>query len=143
MVKIIIILSIFSLLLLFLNISLIWYIKKTTASLLFVSENLYFLKESTNSFSNHIKSVSELDMFYGDETIGFLIEHAVALQDRISEFNDIIQLSEEQEIILDDREIKIEEELDQASQGSPSTPQTLRTTKEKHVLYGGSRRGNN
>tara|TARA_A100001515_G_scaffold104944_1_gene85673 strand:+ start:4607 stop:5029 length:423 start_codon:yes stop_codon:yes gene_type:complete len=140
MVETIVILSAFSLLSVSLNISLIWYVKKTTSSLLFISENLSFLKESVDSFAKHIKKVSELDMFYGDETLGFLIDHAVALQDRISEFNDIIQLSEEEEIILDDREYEIEGQGEASS--SPSS-EAIRATDKKHVFYGGTRRGNN
>ena len=141
MIEVIVILSAFSLLSISLNISLIWYVKRTTSNLLFISENLSFLKDSVDSFTKHIKKVSELDMFYGDETLGFLIDHAVALQDRISEFNDIIQLSEEEEIILDDREYEIEGQ----GEGEASSPSSseIRSTEKKHVFYGGTRRGNN
>tara|TARA_R110002110_G_scaffold173648_2_gene376566 strand:- start:158 stop:577 length:420 start_codon:yes stop_codon:yes gene_type:complete len=139
MVEAIVVLSLLFTFSLFVNIFLFWYTRTTLSSLLFISENYSFLKSALDAYAKHLKSVYQLEIYYGDETIKSLFEHTTGLLDKISEFDDVISLSDEQELILDDREIEIirateEEETPEASIGS---------AKEKHVFYGGTRRRDN
>jgi len=140
MVKIIIALSVLLILSMVFNGFLAWYVKTTLAKLLFIAENLSFLKNAVGAYSKHLKSVYQLEPFYGDETIKFLFEHSNALLDKFDEFNDVIALSDEQEIILDDREIEIIS--DTPADDEETSSKTLGAPQEKHVLYGGTRRSN-
>ena len=137
MVKAIVILSLFLLISIFFNGFLVWYVKETSSRLLFISENLSFLKDALEIYAKHIKAVYELETYYGDETIKHVFDHSRALIERISDFNDVIELSDQQEIFLDDREIEIE---DPSTEKAPAAP--TGAPQEKHVLYGGSRRSN-
>lgn len=139
MVEAIIVLSLLFVLCAILNGFLVWYIKNTLSKLFFISENLSFLKLAIQSYQRHLRGVYELEMYYGDENIKFLIEHTKDLIDQIAQFDDIIQVSEEQEIILHDREIEIGNE----SEAQEEAPSAHQGPNEKHVLYGGTRRGNN
>ena len=139
MVKAIIILSALLLVSLIINGFLIWYIRTTLLKLLFVSENMSFLKEAIGAYAKHLKGIYQLETYYGDQTIKFLFEHSKELLVKISDFDDIIALSDEQELILDDREVETTRTTEEEEEASETS---IGTAKEKHVLYGGTRRSN-
>ena len=138
MIEAIVILSFLLVFSLSMNLFLFWYTRTTLTSLLFVSENYSFLKSALGAYAKHLKSVYQLDTYYGDETIKFLFEHTTDLLSKISEFDDVISLSDKQELILDDREIEIIREAEEEEE----TPTSIGSAKEKHVFYGGTRRSN-
>ena len=55
-----------------LNMFLIWYCRNLMASLYDVSENMQALVEEVLLFDKHLNEVHELELFYGDETLGSL-----------------------------------------------------------------------
>jgi len=65
---------------------LVWYCKRLTKQFLFLAENVGDLEIALQAFGSHLKGVHELEMFYGDETLGALIEHSKAIVDRMGEF---------------------------------------------------------
>ena len=85
-----------------LNIFLLWYVWKALKKLLFVSDNISYLHEAMTGFSEHLVSIHELEMFYGDETLKALIEHSKGINEIISEFEDIHSLTDIQEEYIDD-----------------------------------------
>tara|TARA_Y100000034_G_scaffold86629_1_gene103867 strand:- start:160 stop:519 length:360 start_codon:yes stop_codon:yes gene_type:complete len=82
---------IFSLLL---NAGLIVYARGVIVRLLSVSEELGDLQQMINSFAVHLKSVYEMEMFYGDQTLAGLVEHAVSFNEYIETFEYIYSLTE-------------------------------------------------
>ena len=64
--------------------------------LLFVGENLSDLTQMIASYRNHIKVVYEMEMFYGDETLKSLMEHAVSFREQIDTFEYIYYLTEQE-----------------------------------------------
>ena len=79
-----------------LNALLFWYIRQTLKRLLFASENLAWLMDSIKNFSEHLQGLHELEMFYGDTTLGHLIEHSKQLVEDIKSFEDIYTLLEDE-----------------------------------------------
>jgi hypothetical protein len=60
-----------------------------------------------DSFSKHVQGIYQLDMFYGDETLKYLMEHAAGLNEQIEQnFEYIYSLTEEAAV----EEIDIAEE---------------------------------
>ena len=59
-----------------LNILLIIYVAWLLRKLWVISETFGSIFDSLSHFSSHIKSIHELEMFYGDETLGGLMEHS-------------------------------------------------------------------
>jgi tRNA A-37 threonylcarbamoyl transferase component Bud32 len=90
-----------------LNGLLLWYIRQTLRRLLFASENFGWLLSSVQNFSDHVEKLHELEMFYGDSTLGNLIEHSKQLVDDIKNFEDIYTILEDEP---DDREKEEEAE---------------------------------
>tara|TARA_R110000824_G_scaffold210908_2_gene396798 strand:- start:347 stop:718 length:372 start_codon:yes stop_codon:yes gene_type:complete len=79
------------------NIGLIWYLIGATKRLLLVSNNLSDLVSVVNNYRNHLKSVYELEAFYGEPTLETLLKHSVELSDVLEEFEEIYELSREDE----------------------------------------------
>jgi|TARA_Y100000296_G_scaffold79350_1_gene103135 hypothetical protein len=82
----------------FLNIGLVVYVRGAIVRLLSISEELGDLQQMINSFANHTKSVYELEMFYGDETLSHLLEHAVSFNEQLETFEYIYSLTEAEEL---------------------------------------------
>ena len=115
------------------NIFFIWYLKNTLSRLLFVSDNLGDLMDYTISFREHLESVHEMEMFYGDETLGSLIRHAREYSETLSEFEEIYTLSpddeeNQEEIYADDEEYQYQEErIDEYPTGTEEEKRKKRT----------------
>ena len=95
MTKLEIILSVILLLSLVLNLGLVYYVRTAIVRLLAISEEMYDFKEMVDSFATHIQRVYELEMFYGDETLGALMEHARSFNEQLEAFEYIYGLIEE------------------------------------------------
>ena len=106
-----------------LNVVFYWLIREQSSRLSIVADNSSDLIELISSFRNHVKAVYSLDSFYGDETLGGLLEHSRALNVILEEqYGDIAALAEEIEYEEEEAENAEKEE------------------KEQHVLYAGTRR---
>ena len=66
-----------------LNALFIWYIRKMLTKLLFVSDNIGDLLQRMGDFGDHLESVHEMETFYGDSTLGNLIEHSKEIVEEI------------------------------------------------------------
>ena len=82
------------------NILLVWYCRRLTKQFIFFTQNVVELENKLNSFDSHLGSVHKLEMFYGDDTLGGLIDHSRSIVESIKQFND--------EFMLDDEEIEEE-----------------------------------
>ena len=90
------------------NVFLFTYIRSILARLLFVSEELGDLQDMVDSFLNHIGVIYEMEMFYGDQTLESLLEHARDFSEQMSSFEYIYSLTDEEEV--DQVEKQTEEE---------------------------------
>jgi hypothetical protein len=77
------------------NVGVFVYARAAIARLLFVSEELGDLQQMINSFATHVKSVYELDAFYGDSTLKHLLDHAVSFGEQMETFEFIYSITEE------------------------------------------------
>jgi len=123
------------------NIFFIWYLKNTLSRLLFVSDNLGDLMDYTISFREHLESVHEMEMFYGDETLGSLIRHAREYSETLSEFEEIYTLSpdgeeNQEEIYTDGEEYQYQEERNDEHPTETKEEETKKTNK-KIVFHSG------
>jgi hypothetical protein len=112
------------------NICCIWYIRRLLNKVLFISQNLTDLVDLINTYRNHLKSVYDLELYYGDETIKFLTKHTNSLLDMLIDYDDIYKMTEPIEISETDEENDYDEE---------TRPEGER---KKDVFYGGSRSRN-
>lgn len=78
------------------NIVLFIYSRNVTIRLGRIGNEIADLRDAVTGFANHIRSVYELEMFYGDQTLQALMDHARSFRDYMDEF-DYIYILEEQE----------------------------------------------
>tara|TARA_Y100001938_G_C8080628_1_gene428810 strand:+ start:490 stop:822 length:333 start_codon:yes stop_codon:yes gene_type:complete len=88
------------------NVALAVYARAAIVRLLSVAEELYDLKDMSDSLLNHLQSVYELEMFYGDETLGSLMNHARSYTEQFETFEYIYNLIEDEN---DNRDTEEEE----------------------------------
>ena len=84
-----------------LNVFFVFYLKWLLKNFNFLSENVYSLLESVDTFSNHLSAVYELETFYGDETLQNLLLHAKQVSDEIKIYKDIYTLTNSEEELGD------------------------------------------
>ena len=114
------------------NLLALWYIRKLLAKVLFVSQNLTDLVDLLTTYRNHLQRLFQLEMYYGDETMKFLIKHTKSLLDVLEDYSDIYKLTEPLELDEED-----EESYDDEEETGPSS------VNEENVFYGGTRSSNN
>ena len=96
MSKLEIILICVSTLSIFFNVGVFIYARNVLAQLLSVSGELGDLKEMADSLASHTKEVYELEMFYGDDTLKHLMDHARSFNNYLDSFEYIYSLTDEQ-----------------------------------------------
>ena len=65
------------------------YIRWLLATISTINEENISINEQIMGFVSHIESIHELEMFYGDETLKFLMEHTNSLIEVLGEYDDI------------------------------------------------------
>jgi hypothetical protein len=125
----IVILSIVLTVSLIFNALMYWYSRQLTQKLSFIYDNIGDVSELITNYRTHLKSVYSMEMFYGDETLKFLMDHTRSIGVLLEDYEDpeffVEEFSEE------DENAQQQEELNNAE-----TPQP----QQENVFYAGSRR---
>ena len=66
-----------------------WYMRRVLPGLIYTSENLSDLVDLITNYRNHLKSIYQLEMYYGDETIKYLMSHTTSLLEVLEDFDDV------------------------------------------------------
>ena len=80
-----------------LNIGLFVYARNVVAKLLLIADELADLGNMVDTFTNHLEMVYEMETFYGDETLGGLIEHARSFNEQMDTFDYVYQYADAEE----------------------------------------------
>ena len=124
-----IILAIVLVLSLLFNILMVWYSRQLTTKLTFVYDNINEVSGIIANYRVHLKTVYSMEMFYGDETLQYLLDHTRSIGSLLEDYED-------PEFFLEE----FEEESEEAppSQEEQINGQTIQN--EENVFYAGSRR---
>lgn len=82
------------------NVIAILYVRWLLKTVATINEDISNLDIIVSNFSEHTKSVYELEMFYGDETLKGLMDHARELSDRLKDLD--LVLNEEGEDVAEE-----------------------------------------
>ena len=91
-----------------LNLLFLFYVRWLLKTVAGINEDMQNLSTIIVDFSTHVKQVYELEMFYGDETLKSLMDHARVLSEKIADI-DLI-LNEESEDLIAEEETQENEE---------------------------------
>jgi hypothetical protein len=128
---------VFLILSLMLNILLVWFSRGLASRLMLVSENMSSLLDHLVEYGSNIKSISEMELYYGDETMQGLIEHTQMVLEILSDFEEIYALTDEDEEGDNDLEEIQEENLDGDKNKSPQEDAPETQVQRKAVFYSG------
>ena len=106
-----------------------WYLRKLTQRLTFIYQNIGDVSEIIANYRVHLKSVYQMEMFYGDETLQHLLDHTRSISALLEDFEDQEFFLEEFESVEEDAPEEQEEELNAQTQ-----------IQQENVFYAGSRR---
>jgi hypothetical protein len=111
------------------NILMVWYSKQLASRLTFIYDNINEVSGIIANYRVHLKTVYSMEMFYGDETLQFLMDHTRSIGSLLEDYEDPEFFIEE-----------FEEESEEAP--SPQEEQTngQTTQNQENVFYAGSRR---
>ena len=105
-----------------------WYLRQLTQRLTFIYDNIGDVSDIIANYRAHLKSVYSMEMFYGDETLKYLVDHTRSVSNLLEDFED-------QEFFLEEFESEEEDEPQQQEQINAETK-----VQEENVFYAGSRR---
>ena len=109
------------------NVFLFLFSREQSQRISYFSQNLTDLVEMLVDYNSHLKKVYSLEMFYGDETLSYLLEHTRALSTMLEkDYSEVLYLTAPLEVAIEE-----EEELEEQNQ-----------EQIQDVFYGGSRERN-
>ena len=85
-----------------LNIFSVWYVKNLFNEIVERDDDVEQLIMSFTSFEEHLSSLYEMEMFYGDTTLQGLLEHSRALIGDLDEYKNRHFYSEEEEFDIEE-----------------------------------------
>ena len=90
----------------FVNLLMFFYVRWLLKTIAVINEDVSSVSQIITQFEGHLKSVYELEMFYGDNTLKSLLEHANNLSEELNNLDLILNIeeNEEEETPLDDKE---------------------------------------
>ena len=105
-----------------------WYSRQLTQKLSFIYQNIGDVSDIIANYRVHLKSVYSMEMFYGDETLQYLMDHTRSISALLEDFED-------QEFFLEEFE-SVEEDVPQQEEELNAETQI----QQENVFYAGSRR---
>ena len=78
------------------NVLLFVYSRNVAQKLVLISEEIDDMRAAVSSFASHVKTVYEMEMFYGDQTLQALMDHARSFREYMEEF-DFLYIPEDEE----------------------------------------------
>tara|TARA_R100000008_G_scaffold58868_1_gene36637 strand:+ start:3866 stop:4168 length:303 start_codon:yes stop_codon:yes gene_type:complete len=79
------------------NLCVSWYIFRLLRNLVDVTEEFENFKTKLLIFSDHVESISQMESFYGDQTITSLINHMKVIKEDIKNYSKILVLHDDEE----------------------------------------------
>ena len=79
-----------------------WYLRQLTQRLTFIYDNIGDVSDIIANYRVHLKSVYSMEMFYGDETLQFLMDHTKSISSLLEDFEDEEFFLEEFEDVEED-----------------------------------------
>jgi hypothetical protein len=97
-------LSVILLISLLFNAGIFVYARNVVVRLLSVADELGDLQKMIDAFSQHISQLYSLEMYYGDQTLKGLLQHANSLNEQLGTFEHIYSLTEEEKEVEETRD---------------------------------------
>ena len=124
-----------------LNFLLIWFLRGLTTRLVLVSENMSDLVDHLAKYGSNLKSIHDMELYYGDETIKGLVRHTQMVLEVLSDFEEIYALTDDEEAEEpgeEEEEEEKEENLDEDNREPPEKDSPTPQIQRKAIFHPGS-----
>ena len=88
------------------NILFVWYVRELLKKVWSVTGSKKDFWETIENYANHLKSVYEMEMFYGDETLQSLIQHTKYLKEYFDDYKQAEMLLKEEDFAEEEKEVQ-------------------------------------
>tara|TARA_R110000824_G_scaffold332637_1_gene519237 strand:+ start:19616 stop:20023 length:408 start_codon:yes stop_codon:yes gene_type:complete len=117
------------------NIFMLWYVRNLLRNMLELIGNIVEFQGELSLYREHLQSIYDLEMFYGDETLGGLLDHGKSLIESIDKFDEFIDLLDGEEMEEEEEEMDIQQQEDYDDGNTTATAETF--AKGKTVFHAG------
>lgn len=100
------------------NVILYWYMRETTENLMAMVNSMAHLTNIFSDFKKHVGALKEMELFYGDQNLINLFNHIDFIVEELKEFEELIEMSDEDEIYDYDDSTEEEEEAQEEKKES-------------------------
>ena len=87
---------------LFFNVLSLLYVRWLLKTMAIINQDMEDLQGLLSQFASHVKSVHDLEMFYGDETLKSLMSHSSEIIEKIENLDLILNEKEEEDDTTDE-----------------------------------------
>ena len=98
-----------------LNCGLFWYIRKLINNYSNINNDIDGIIDTLEGLEDHLKTVHDLEMYYGDETIQGLMDHVREVKEEIEIYSESYSFKETE--TLEDLEIELENLKEEVAHG--------------------------
>ena len=70
----------------------VWYVRGLLRVMYQMTVDVQQMEDKMVEFSKHLDNVYEMEMFYGDETLGQLIRHSKEVVDSVNKFRNLFEI---------------------------------------------------
>ena len=77
------------------DIAVVWYVREMLIRFSMLSQGFEEINQTLDEYAEHVKRVSEMEAYFGDETILNLLRHSVDTKEYLNEFRVLFSLDEE------------------------------------------------
>lgn len=81
---------------------LVWYVRKLLMKMALIADLQKETSVEVEEYSEHLKAINEMELFYGDETLAALLEHTESLRSSLQSKVDSVNFLETPEEEQDD-----------------------------------------
>ena len=86
------------------NFLLLWYVRELLIKMWTLTESKKDIWDTIENYSDHLKAIYEMEMYYGDETMQGLIQHTKYLKDYFEDYRKAELLFEEEDFAKEKEE---------------------------------------
>ena len=80
---------------LIIDIAVVWYVREMLIRFKLLSQGFEDINVVLDEYADHVKKISEMEAYFGDETILNLLRHSVDTKEYLNEFRVLFSLDEE------------------------------------------------
>ena len=84
------------------NILFLFYVRWLFTEIAKNNEDIRIINTELQLFDEHLNTIYELEMFYGDETLKSLLDHGREISGMLRDFDTILDLDEDEERLEDE-----------------------------------------